>query len=165
VKVQVGDSRPDDVDVLRLRGAVALVSEQGTSDYIVEVTGEEFLYYTETEGEGLAQIQAANVQGIASSDVYMAAQDGDRTTRGAFEGVINGDDSQAIVVAKAVGGTPAAQVTLEAVEASGSSVLVDADKLHFDNGTPITRPTLDTGTVTAAQVAQALIDLGLCQAP
>ena len=36
-----------------------------------------------------------------------------------------------------------------------------ADRLHFNNGTPIVRPTFDLSSGTVAQLAQMLADLGL----
>lgn len=94
---------------------------------------------------------------------------GTGTTRGTFESNVSGTDDdtvQTTVLAQnsdGSGGGDTAKIVLESIEGGGGTFQMTADRLIFKGtGTPITRPVLNPGTATAAQVAQALIDLGLC---
>ena len=45
----------------------------------------------------------------------------------------------------------------------GGSFIIGSGNLHFNNGTPIARPTINPGTATASDIVNALISLGIFQ--
>jgi len=152
--------------VMELNGTVWLVNPDGTRTQLPGGEGGcEYL----TCADGGARLDARGVQVVASeeedgsSEVYVAVENPGDETRAAV--VVQGDDeagsSSVNVLAQLDGAAAQAGIYVEAADAD-ASVKVYADRLHFDNGTPITRPVIDLGSGTlAADVANALADLGL----
>lgn len=112
------------------------------------------------------------VEGIVSdtddsSQLSIGAQDTDaQGVASIFAEVVTADHAQTELVASSPGVGNNSGIRFEAVESDGySKVRLYADRLSFNNDTPIQRPTLNPATATAQQVAQALIDLGLAVGP
>jgi len=96
-----------------------------------------------------------------NGNVYVAVELGGQT-RVAFEGQHDTGVSTANVVAQTDGAAQSGGMLVRASDDDSEvTVKVTAAKLHFDGGAPITRPTFDLSSGTAAQLAQALADLGL----
>lgn len=153
--------------VMELDGTVWLVNPDGTRTQLPGA-GDGCAYLTcENESARLSTVQVqvvAQAPADAGGNAYVAVEDPDDETRAACEGLYDDTEgtSSMTLLAQTSGATHSAGVYVEATEpGEEATVKIAADKLHFDNGAPITRPTFDLSSGTAADLAQALADLGL----
>lgn len=115
-----------------------------------------------------ALVTAQSTVATDNVDSAIAANDELGQTRATqevlYEGSGNGHALARMLAQELEDGT-AAQIELTATTGDPSAAHLRADLLSFDQAvSPIARPTLDAATCTAADVANALIALGLCTA-
>lgn len=155
--------------VMELDGTVWVVAADGTRTQLPGGGGG--CVYLEC-ADGAARLATVSVQVVAeveaaaAGNAYLAVESPTQETRAACDGTYDDDsgDSSMRMIAQTAGAAHSGGVYVEASEGNAeATVKVAADKLHFDNGAPITRPTFDLSSGTAAQLAQALADLGLIE--
>lgn len=156
--------------VMELDGTVWLVNPDGTREQLPGA-GDGCAYLTCANDSGrLATVQVQVVSetpAAGDGDAYFAVESPAAETRAAVEAQYHDGNgaSEVVIVAQTAGAIHSGGMRVDASEEDSEvTVKVTADKLHFDGGAPITRPTFDLSSGTLPQLAQALADLGLITA-